>query len=120
MHEYQTSLADLAHRIAELEEALRVSHKRYSRMTHPLLDEDRLRIKDPFLRQAGETSNSPTSSVAGTRDDTDPDELVESFDNLSVSGLGRSNYIGPAAWSSVSALSCLARSPLLNITVYSS
>jgi hypothetical protein len=111
MYEYQTSLADLADRIAELEEALRVSHKRYSRTTHPLLDEDRLRIKDPFLRQARETSNSPTSSVSGIRDDTNTDELVESFDTLSVSGLGRSNYIGPAAWSSVSAFSCSCPNP---------
>jgi hypothetical protein len=100
MHEYQTSLMDLANRICQLEDALRVSHGRYSREPHPLLDEDRLRIKEPFLRQ---TRRSPDPPASGTSDGTGLDELTVSLDTLSVSELGRSRYIGPAAWTNVSA-----------------
>jgi hypothetical protein len=109
MHEYQTSLADLAHRIAQLEDALRISHERHSKEPHPLLDEDRLRIKEPFLRQAGDTHDSSKSSSASPQassDGADANELAASLDTLSIAGLGpgRFNYIGPGAWTSVSAL----------------
>jgi hypothetical protein len=110
MYEYQSSLVDLANRIAQLEEALRASHEQNSKEPHPLLDEDRLRIKEPFLRQARETSYSPEpssgisqSSGGGTADSAGLDELNESLDALSLSSQGRSKYVGPVAWSSVSA-----------------
>jgi hypothetical protein len=110
MHEYQTSLVVLATRIAQLEDALRVSHERNSNEPHPLLDEDRLRIKEPFLRQTHDpldaSKSSPGSHQAssdGNDDGADADNLTASFDTLSVSGLGRVNYAGPAAWTNVSA-----------------
>jgi hypothetical protein len=123
MHEYQISLADLARRIAQLEDALRVSHERHSKEPHPLLDEDRLRIKEPFLRQAAETPDSfksnSTSSQASSpanHDGADAEGLSESLDSLSVTEFGRSRYNGAVALSSVSR--CLpwsspASSPIL-------
>jgi hypothetical protein len=123
MHEYQISLADLARRIAQLEDALRVSHERHSKEPHPLLDEDRLRIKEPFLRQTGETpdsvkssSTSPQASSPANHDGADADGLSESLDSLSVTEFGRSKYHGPVALSSVSwclPWSSPAPSPLL-------
>jgi hypothetical protein len=109
MHEYQTSLADLAHRVAQLEDALRALHELYSTEPHPLLDEDRLRIKEPFLRRARDAPVSSKSSPAShpaSSDGGDADELAVALDSLSVSRLGRSNYIGAAAWTNVSALLC--------------
>jgi hypothetical protein len=106
MYEYQNSLVDLANRIAQLEDALRVSHGRYSNEPHPLLDEDQLRIKEPFLRQVRQSSDPSISSPGShqaTSDGTGLDELTVSLDTFSVSELGRSNYIGPAAWTNVGA-----------------
>jgi hypothetical protein len=106
MYEYQASLANLADRIAQLEEALRISHKHFSQEPHPLLDEAGLRIKEPFLRQARETPDASEPNSAGHQasspendDDTDADNIVVSLDTLSV---GRSKYIGPGGWLSVS------------------
>jgi hypothetical protein len=105
MQEYQSSLVDLANRIAQLEDALRISHGRYSNEPHPLLDEDGLRIKEPFLSRFRETSDSPEASPIShqaSNDGEDANKLVLSLDTLSISGLGRFNYAGPAAWTNVS------------------
>jgi hypothetical protein len=103
MHEYQNSLVNLANCIAQLEDALRVSHGRHSNEPHPLLDEDQLRIKEPFLRQVRQSPDPLTSSGAGSSNDIGPNELAASLDTLSITESGRSKYIGPTAWSSVSA-----------------
>jgi hypothetical protein len=102
MYEYQTSLTDLANRIAQLEDALRTSHGRHSTEPHSLLDEAQLRIKEPFLRQARQNSGSPASNDASTSDGTGADELAVSLGSLSVSALGRSTYIGRGGWRGVS------------------
>jgi hypothetical protein len=105
MQEYQSSLVDLANRIARLEDALRISHGRYSNEPHPLLDEDRLRIKEPFLSRSRENSDSPEASPIShqaSNDGVDANKLILSLDTMSVSGLGRFNYAGPAAWTNVS------------------
>jgi hypothetical protein len=107
MQEYQTSLADLADRISQLEEALRILHERYSQGSHPLLDEDRLRIKEPFLRQARGTPDPPETVPVGhqassARNDDHANELAVSLETLSVSELGRSRYTGTGGWLSVS------------------
>jgi hypothetical protein len=113
MIEYQTSLADLADRIAQLEDALRISHARHSTEPHPLLNEAGIRVKEPFLRQARETLDSRESSAAGHRasspktddgTDVDIDNLSVSLDTFSVSEFGRSKYIGPGGWLSVSTI----------------
>jgi hypothetical protein len=102
VYEYQNSLVDLANRIAQLEDALRVSHGRHTNEPHPLLDEDQLRIKEPFLRQVRQSPDPPTSSGAGSSNNIGSNELAVSLDTLSITESGRSKYIGPTAWSSVS------------------
>ncbi|OBZ66412.1 GTP-binding protein Rho3 [Grifola frondosa] len=84
----------LATRVRELEDALRVSHGLHSLESHPLLSEDLLRIKAPIQRD--NLLQNATSSTNGSSHDDQNADVVDSFGSLAISDTGRTNYFGQA------------------------
>jgi hypothetical protein len=81
---------ELSNRVQELEEALRISHALNSSGRHPLLSDDLIAIKEPFLRR----SLSP--SVQSVSEATSRD----SQGTLTMYPSGHTQYYGPSstAW----------------------
>jgi hypothetical protein len=118
-HELKDTLRDLAGRIAALESALRISHAINASSTHPLLEADLLKIKEPYLRVSStasvvqpvlttQSSSSQDSASALTAPNhpsvTNGDTcgMVEALGSLAITRNGRTKYFGPAAMASVS------------------
>jgi hypothetical protein len=121
--ELRDTLGDLAGRIAALELALQASHAITSSLLHPLLEEDMLKIKEPYLRAPSPISPIsqpiPTTGSSSPREPTDTSSasvsssttksdtctgVVEALGSLSINRNGRTKYFGPAALASVSVL----------------
>ncbi|CDO73245.1 hypothetical protein BN946_scf185008.g7 [Trametes cinnabarina] len=81
----------LANRVRDLEDALRISHAQHSLEPHPLLTEELLRIKAPIQRE----NLINTGTINGNSEEQSGD-VVDSFGSLSISDSGRTNYFGQA------------------------
>jgi hypothetical protein len=104
---------ELANRVRELEDGLRISHSQHTQDPHPLLSEDLLRIKAPLQREGlGASSSNPGGDLEG--------DVVEAFGTLAISDTGRTSYFGQATNSFVCQLSfqgievVLTLSPLIH------
>jgi hypothetical protein len=116
-HELRDNLGDLAARISALEGALRASFAIHASGVHPLLEEDQLKLKEPFLRAETRTSppisstppliSPPIFGDSSSSSDVSvpPSESVEALGSMTILRNGRSKYFGPTALSPVSSLS---------------
>ncbi|KAJ7050553.1 fungal-specific transcription factor domain-containing protein [Mycena amicta] len=92
--ELHEKIAELAQRVRELEDGLRVSHSHISSDTHPLLSDELLRIKAPLQREVPALRNLPNQIKDD--DDHNPD-VVDAFGSLSINMSGGAKYFGTTA-----------------------
>lgn len=97
--ELHEKIAELAHRVRELEDALRSSHSQLSNDGHPLLSDDLLKVKHPLQREPPHQRNGNAFTVK--EEETNPD-VVDAFGSLSINLSGKSRYYGHIANSWVS------------------
>ncbi|KAH9946509.1 hypothetical protein B0H21DRAFT_693617 [Amylocystis lapponica] len=90
--ELHEKIAQLSHRIRDLEDGLRQSHSSQTMDQHPLLSDDLLSIKAPIQRDG---LPQPSSANASATDELGVD-VVDSFGSLAISDTGRTNYFGQA------------------------
>ncbi|TFK51693.1 hypothetical protein OE88DRAFT_1658274 [Heliocybe sulcata] len=99
--ELHEKISELAFRVRELEDALRVSHLKTTSEQHPLLSDDLLKIKAPLQREpSGQRSNSGgiLSSLNGVKEEDEPKpDVVDAIGSLSISDSGRTKYFGHTA-----------------------
>ncbi|KAK2465633.1 hypothetical protein APHAL10511_002177 [Amanita phalloides] len=88
--ELHEKIAELAQRVRDLEDALRVSHSQMSSQQHPLLSDELLKIKAPLQRDPP----ANRSTVLKVEENT---EVIDAFGSLSISVSGRTNYYGSTA-----------------------
>ncbi|KAF7309613.1 Fungal-trans domain-containing protein [Mycena indigotica] len=91
--ELHEKIGELANRVRELEDALRVSHSHISNDGHPLLTEELLRIKAPLQREVPALRNIPHSA----QDEEHNPDVVDAFGSLSISMSGGAKYFGTTA-----------------------
>jgi hypothetical protein len=90
--ELRAKSGELSQRILDLEDALRISHALTGRERHPLLADELVALKDPFLGR----SPSPNPQIA-------PDDIIRNtHGTLMVTASGLASYYGPHATSWVS------------------
>ncbi|KAF8633249.1 hypothetical protein AX15_001442 [Amanita polypyramis BW_CC] len=89
--ELHEKIAELAQRVRDLEDALRVTHSQLSSQQHPLLAEELLKIKAPLQR------DPPAGRTTPQKVEENSAEVVDAFGSLSISVSGRTNYYGSIA-----------------------
>ncbi|KAL0060885.1 hypothetical protein AAF712_012349 [Marasmius tenuissimus] len=89
--ELHEKIHELANRVRELEDALRVDHSRLTTEQHPLLTEELLKIKTPLQREP-----SAKNENFKPEEENNPD-VVDAFGSLSISLSGKAKYFGQIA-----------------------
>ncbi|KAK7061133.1 hypothetical protein VNI00_000869 [Paramarasmius palmivorus] len=92
MTELHEKIHELASRVRELEDALRVDHAQLTGEQHPLLSEELLKIKAPLQREAPAIRNG----VVKQEEEPNPD-VVDAFGSLSIDMSGKTKYFGHIA-----------------------
>uniref|UniRef100_A0A0W0FX10 Zn(2)-C6 fungal-type domain-containing protein n=1 Tax=Moniliophthora roreri TaxID=221103 RepID=A0A0W0FX10_MONRR len=90
--ELHEKIHELANRVRELEDALRVDHAQITNEQHPLLSEDLLKIKAPLQREVPALRNGAVKQ----EEESNPD-VVDAFGSLSISMSGKTKYFGHIA-----------------------
>lgn len=90
--ELHEKIAQLATRVRQLEDSLRVSHSQLSTDQHPLLTEELLKIKAPLQRDTSQ-QKSPTTPV---KEEENNDE-VSASGSLVIGESGKTKYYGQTA-----------------------
>ncbi|EAU90145.2 hypothetical protein CC1G_05683 [Coprinopsis cinerea okayama7 len=93
--ELHEKINELAQRVRDLEDALRVSHAQLSTEQHPLLTEELLKIKAPLQREPA----TARSHIGGTiKEEEQSTDIPDAFGSLSISSVsGRTKYFGHIA-----------------------
>ncbi|KIL65532.1 hypothetical protein M378DRAFT_161851 [Amanita muscaria Koide BX008] len=89
--ELHEKIAELAQRVRDLEDALRVTHCQMSSEPHPLLSEELLKVKAPLQR------DPPATRYAGQKAEETGTEIIDAFGSLSISVSGQTTYYGSIA-----------------------
>lgn len=100
--ELHEKIAQLATRVRQLEDALRMSHSQLSDELHPLLTEDLLKIKAPLQR---DVSHQKTPSAPPVKEDDNAD-TVDASGSLVIGESGKAKFYGQTAssWVRMSSL----------------
>lgn len=86
----------MASRIRQLEDALAIAYATVSHETHPLLEEDYLRMKFGFENKPNKpASASATGDTSGTAD------IIDAIGTLTMDSRGEMSYYGPSAGAEV-------------------
>ncbi|KAG5650570.1 hypothetical protein H0H81_011777 [Sphagnurus paluster] len=93
--ELHEKITELATRVRQLEDALRVCHSQLSTERHPLLSDELLRIKAPLQREPTVRIPAPSNDTA-EGEEQNPD-VVDAFGTLSIGVSGESKYFGHIA-----------------------
>lgn len=96
--ELHEKISDMANRVRELEDGLKLSHAKTSSEPHPLLSEELLKIKMPLQREPQALRNGGLS----IKEEENPPDALDAFGSLSISLSGRTKYFGHIANSWVS------------------
>ncbi|KNZ80133.1 hypothetical protein J132_07123 [Termitomyces sp. J132] len=93
--ELHEKISELANRVRQLEDGLRIAHSQLSPTeVHPLLTEELLRIKAPLQREPATMRNQSAHAVKEEEQNAD---VVDAFGTLSISISGRTKYYGTQA-----------------------
>lgn len=109
--ELHEKITQLANRVRQLEDGLRVSHAQVSPEQHPLLSDDLLKIKAPLQRDA--TNVKPVNVPAVVKEEENNPDAVDASGSLSIGQSGKTKFYGQTANSWVRILVNL---PLLNLS----
>ena len=104
--ELHEKIAELAQRVRDLEDALRVTHSQLSSQGHPLLSDELLKIKAPLQR------DPPANKCAALKSEDTNVEVIDAFGSLSISVSGRTTYYGSIANSWVRLCAFISRTTL--------
>ncbi|KAF5369221.1 hypothetical protein D9757_010028 [Collybiopsis confluens] len=92
--ELHEKIHELANRVRELEDALRVDHIQLTHEQHPLLSDELLKVKAPLQREPPGVRGQPNGA---SKEDEPNADVVDAFGSLSISLSGKAKFFGQTA-----------------------